>query len=948
MPGTIVKFVSTAALATIVVAGSGADAPRAHAQDQTIKPVERAAPRLRRPFIQSASGIADPLAGAMETLRARSKTPVYLRARAGRLAAAEFSIPLPDATGEPGADALAFLEAYAGALQLPAPRQTLYLARVEQSEDGSSTVFFNQHFDGVSVFGGQIAVYLGKEAATGIDGAWLTSFPPVMKTAVGADEAAAVALADARKTADGATWTIAGSPRLMHYDPSLVDGGSAKDGASAVGERIVWRDSTQAGGGGWKYGVDAQTGAILTRAPAEMTGLDYEISSAAGGNEVWPCWVKRPPGTVFAADAAPWFRETGPVAGAAPDAEGVGANGGLRATYNALARFGRDAWDGRGGFMYNGLDLAFIGSDPANGMNNARYSPFCNNLAFTNNMAPQDVVAHEYGHGVVQFTANLNYDSLPGGAATQSASLHEHYGDVVAALVDTSNWTVGEGTTIGIIRDLQTPTNPSAANGGPDRMSNITASRSPHINANIPNKAFFLAAAGQNFNNVLVTGVGRDAAGRLWYETLRTRLVSAANFQSLATQAIALAGSWAATGQNGFTASTACSVARAFSAVELDGDVDCDGVRDSADGSPDTDLDGFADASDNCRFVANPSQLDTDRDGQGDACDADVDNDGRLNAADNCPLVANPTQADFNGDGAGDACGDADFDRVIDLADNCRLAPNADQRNADGDASGDACDADVDNDGVCHMLDRFRFTGVTGAPSGGCPAREDNCPSTYNPAQDDGDSDGRGDACDQCPAAADTGRDTDRDGQDDACDADIDNDGVANGADNCPETANATQTDIDGDGVGQACDPDEQFRTGPDRIPLDVFWRMRQNGLVYRVPLGCPAPEVGLDRTFGDGRQAIDIGFEATTPVDIAVVDRLTGVEPGLSGKLLFPAPRDICPLPGIKEGPLAADGAERYMIELTPLKPGKELGVSFEGAVVPYEKPVGKPVKDW
>lgn len=46
------------------------------------------------------------------------------------------------------------------------------------------------------------------------------------------------------------------------------------------------------------------------------------------------------------------------------------------------------------------------------------------------------------------------------------------------------------------------------------------------------------------------------------------------------------------------------------------------------DFEPDTDGDGVADKDDNCVDVANPDQLDTDGDGEGDACDLDDDGDG--------------------------------------------------------------------------------------------------------------------------------------------------------------------------------------------------------------------------------------------------------------------------------------------------------------------------------
>jgi len=50
------------------------------------------------------------------------------------------------------------------------------------------------------------------------------------------------------------------------------------------------------------------------------------------------------------------------------------------------------------------------------------------------------------------------------------------------------------------------------------------------------------------------------------------------------------------------------------------------GECDACCGQPDADGDSICDPIDNCHLVANPSQLDGDQDGYGNACDCDLDN----------------------------------------------------------------------------------------------------------------------------------------------------------------------------------------------------------------------------------------------------------------------------------------------------------------------------------
>ena len=86
----------------------------------------------------------------------------------------------------------------------------------------------------------------------------------------------------------------------------------------------------------------------------------------------------------------------------------------------------------------------------------------------------------------------------------------------------------------------------------------------------------------------------------------------------------------------------------------------------------DRDGDGILNVDDNCPDVANTSQIDTDGDGDGNACDADDDDDGVDDVTDVCPLTPDPGQEDADGDGAGDACdADDDGDGVDDSEDQC-------------------------------------------------------------------------------------------------------------------------------------------------------------------------------------------------------------------------------------------------------------------------------------
>ncbi|MBR6243957.1 thrombospondin type 3 repeat-containing protein [bacterium] len=110
-------------------------------------------------------------------------------------------------------------------------------------------------------------------------------------------------------------------------------------------------------------------------------------------------------------------------------------------------------------------------------------------------------------------------------------------------------------------------------------------------------------------------------------------------------------------------------------------DSDHDGTGDECD--DDIDGDDVPNNVDNCKTEYNPDQDDADGDGYGDLCDAcaddpaktadsgvcgcgvaetDGDGDGVLDCVDNCVAVKNGSQLDSDGDGYGDACDASPYD----------------------------------------------------------------------------------------------------------------------------------------------------------------------------------------------------------------------------------------------------------------------------------------------
>ena len=150
---------------------------------------------------------------------------------------------------------------------------------------------------------------------------------------------------------------------------------------------------------------------------------------------------------------------------------------------------------------------------------------------------------------------------------------------------------------------------------------------------------------------------------------------------------------------------------------------------------------------------------------------------------------------------------DQDLDGITDGVDNCPREFNPDQLDSDGDLEGDLCDEDDDNDGIADDWDDCSpgELGWNSAPN--TDHDSDGCRDVTEDFDDD--EDGILDSYDVCPEGPVGWTSTpENDENQDGCeDVDSDGDGYVDQLDKCPEISD-NQADLDGDGIGDACEDD--------------------------------------------------------------------------------------------------------------------------------------------
>ncbi|ALT76316.1 M4 family metallopeptidase [Paucibacter sp. KCTC 42545] len=483
-------------------------------------------------------------------------------------------------------NALTHIERFQGR-SLHGADQSYKIRDVLIDADGASHTRFDRHYKGLRVLGGDLIVHGGRQGALqDIRHTLRQNLNLTTKPGVSANEA--LRLSSAKHGSDNQGQ----SPELMIYargdQPRLaweVRAFSTKADGTPSEMHVIVDAHTGAQLDAWD---DIHTGAAAGTGKSFFSGnvalttnsltSGFELRDPTRGNQYTLNMKNRTSGgTIFTDADNVWGNNT--VSDTATI--GVDAQYGTAVTWDYYKNVhGRNgiANDGKG--AYNRVHYS-------RNYNNAYWSDSCFCMTYGdgdgtryNPFDSLDVAGHEMTHGVTSRTANLTYSGESGG-------LNEATSDIFGTMVefyannasDPGDYLIGERLPKagGYLRSM---IKPSADGASADCWYSGVGSLDVHYSSGVANHLFFILAEGTNSSygqsptcvagntrvatgSAVLTGIGRDAAAKIWYRALTTKMTSNTNYAGARAATLAAAAELVGTLGTDYSA----KVAAAWSAV---------------------------------------------------------------------------------------------------------------------------------------------------------------------------------------------------------------------------------------------------------------------------------------------------------------------------------------------------------------------------------------------
>ncbi|MGH9201629.1 MAG: M4 family metallopeptidase, partial [Vicinamibacterales bacterium] len=421
-----------------------------------------------------------------------------------------------DARTPPDVAARSYLSVCGSLFGLEGSPSELGLERTTTTEDERSVVRFQQRYNGIPVFGGEVIVQLDRDrnivSTTGkvLPQPRLGTRPTITSATAARTAREAAAAAHGVALQD----LVVEPPALWIYSETLV---GPRRGAPI----LVWRTEVTS--------IDSLPIRELVLVDAHRGSVALQFNQAETARQRLTYTANNSsalPGTLVCDESNPTC--------AGGDAHATSAHIYAGDTYDFyLSNHGRDSYDGLGAALRSTVHYSF-------GYSNAFWTGtqmvYGDGAGFA---LADDVVGHELTHGVTEYTSNLFY-------YYQSGAINESFSDMWGEFVDLTNgrgndasnvrWLMGEDVTgLGAIRSMSNP----PAFGDPDRIMSplyylgTGDGGGVHTNSGVNNKAAFLMVDGGTFNGHTITGLGILKSAKIYYEAQTNLLTSGSDYGDL-------------------------------------------------------------------------------------------------------------------------------------------------------------------------------------------------------------------------------------------------------------------------------------------------------------------------------------------------------------------------------------------------------------------------------
>jgi len=308
-------------------------------------------------------------------------------------------------------------------------------------------------------------------------------------------------------------------PELKIFDASVLD--------SDAGQHLVWDLKARSTGSNYineNILLDAHTGVIVRRYPLNIPALNRNIYNA-NNNHTY--------GTLMRSEGDP----------ATGDPEVDNAYILMGDAYNYfMNQHGRDSFDNDGRTIQT--TVRYCHPDYGCPMNNAYFSEcwwniFCTDwFYFGEGYIADDIVSHEFTHGVTAYASGLIYEN-------QSGAINDSFSDIWGEFIDLTNgkgtdtpavkWELGEDSPGGAFRNMKDPAmfNDPDRMGSPNYYTGTGDHGGVHTNSGVGNKLAYLLTDGDTFNGQTVSGLGISRIADLYYAVNTYLLGFSANYRDL-------------------------------------------------------------------------------------------------------------------------------------------------------------------------------------------------------------------------------------------------------------------------------------------------------------------------------------------------------------------------------------------------------------------------------